>query len=242
MSDRFNDSDTLREALSALADGEAQPHEVARASAAWKDQPELRATWHAYQLIGDVMRSEDLADTSQGGAFLKSFRERLAQEPVVLAPVAANASRAGVAVPVVLPPTVQPLRRRVWAGPMAVAAGFVMVVGALLTSQVIPSGGPAISDVSLAHATVEGAPDLSLALGGVQPAGQGLVALNADAGRPSVVSVGGASFSKPETGEAVLIRDPQLDQILSAHGTVSSGDTPFAGQGYMTRQVVFDAR
>ena len=44
-------------------------------------------SWHAYQLIGDVLRSEDLAaEPAADEAFLVALRARLADEPVVLAP------------------------------------------------------------------------------------------------------------------------------------------------------------
>ena len=56
MSDRLSDSEASRIALSALADGEAQAGEVARACANWKDDPDTRATWHAYQLIGHTVK------------------------------------------------------------------------------------------------------------------------------------------------------------------------------------------
>lgn len=245
MSDRFSDSDASREALSALADGEAQSHEVARACAAWKEQADARATWHAYQLIGDVMRSDDLAQASRGDAFLKSFRERLAQEPVVLAPSAASAHRpvvpaAGLAV------ASQPLHRRAWAGPMAVAAGFVMVVGALLSSQFVPLGNTG------GHATMaqgadqdgrlEAGGDLSLAMG--QQGGQWHSAVLADTLQTPAIEGGAASFSRPETGDTVLIRDPRLDQLLAMQQREAraAGDESFSGQGHLTRQVVFDAR
>jgi sigma-E factor negative regulatory protein RseA len=235
MSDRFSDSEASREALSALADGEAQSSEVARACAAWKDQPDVRATWHAYQMIGDVMRSDDLAHAGEGSAFLKNFRERLAQEPVVLAPNAAAAQRP-VAAPVVTQPLTAPvLRRRAWAGPMAVAAGFVMVVGALLSSQVVPVGAPASSGVSMAQA--QGG-DLSLSLS-AERGGPAFISM-ADAVRAQGVS-DGPSFSRPDSGAAVLIRDPQLDRMLANQHAASTTDASFAGQGALAKQVVFDA-
>ena len=233
MSDRFSDNDIAGEALSALADGEAQPHEVARACAAWKDQADVRADWHAYQLIGDVMRSDDLARTSQGDAFLASFRARLAQEPVVLAPVAANAQRPVASQPAATA-VAQPLRRRAWAGPMAVAAGFVMVVGALLSSQGVQPGGASSLDDSLAQAINHGpAPEFSLSLSDTQAGGaSGLVALSADQ----------ASFSQPQSGDALLIRDPRLDQALVSHRSTLGSESSFAGRSGLTRQVVFDGR
>ena len=59
-SDRSS-SDSSRRILSALADGDATDGEAARAFQAWRDEPDARAAWHSYQLIGDVLRSEDLA-------------------------------------------------------------------------------------------------------------------------------------------------------------------------------------
>jgi len=235
MSDRFSDSEASREALSALADGEAQSSEVARACAAWKDQPDARATWHAYQMIGDVMRSDDLAHAREGGAFLKNFRERLAQEPVVLAPSAAAAQRPSAAPRVTQPLAVPVLRRRAWAGPMAVAAGFVMVVGALMSSQVTPTGAPSPTGLPMAQA----GGDLSLSLSSERAGASGFISM-ADAVRAQGLS-DGPSFSRPESGAVALIRDPQLDRILATQHAASSSDGSFAGQGALAKQVVFDS-
>lgn len=228
MSDRFNDSDATKEVLSALADGEAHSAEVTRACATWRDQADVRASWHAYHLIGDVMRSEDLAQASPSGDFLNKFRERLAQEPVVLAPSAAQAQRAAaVTAPQQL--VAPSLHRRAWAGPVAVAAGFVLVVGALLSSQILPTGG-ASADGSLASlgAMPSASGDLSLA------GGNALV--------PAGMTIGGAgaTFSRP--GEVVLIRDPQLDHALALQRASQASERSFEGQGAMARQVVFDGR
>lgn len=121
------DSEQTRSWLSALVDGEAEGAE--HACGRWRDDAELRRDWHAYQLIGDVMRSDDLA--SSGGrdaAFLAGIRARLADEPVVLAPlepvVAAAAS---------------PRRRQPWLVPVAAAAGFVVVAGVLVVARMNPT-------------------------------------------------------------------------------------------------------
>lgn len=236
MSDRFCDRDAEREALSALADGEAQSPEVARACAAWRDHADARANWHAYQLIGDVMRSEDLAQASSGEAFLKNFRERLAKEPVVLAPSAAQAQRAAQEQVAVRDQQLKPLKRRAWLGPVGVAAGFVLVVGAMLSSQILPSG-PQGADASLAQfGAVPGGGALSLANTG-QWSASGFVP---DGAHAATLTLGGASFQQP--GEVVLIRNPQLDQALALQRANQSGDVSFEGQGALTRQVVFDGR
>jgi sigma-E factor negative regulatory protein RseA len=100
-----------RQWLSALADGEreAAPHGLT----AWRDDPEARRQWHLYHLIGDVLRSDDLATAPRRDAqFVARLREQLAHEPVPLAPVRA--------------------RRLGWRAPVAVAAGFVAVAATLV--------------------------------------------------------------------------------------------------------------
>ena len=52
--------ESSRRILSALADGDATDSEATRAFQAWRDDVDARASWHAYQLIGDVLRSDDL--------------------------------------------------------------------------------------------------------------------------------------------------------------------------------------
>jgi len=254
MSDRYSDSEATREVLSALADGQAQAHEVARACAAWKDDPDARAVWHSYQLIGDVMRSEDLAQASPSSAFLQNFRERLAQEPVVLVPAAAAANRSAASVAVAARQNLeaeramarQPvaLKRRTWLGPVGVAAGFVMVVGALVSSLGIEQGAVGTgADLSLAQiqggATI---PDLSLAVAPVRQGVNTFVPLS-DAMRAPAVAHEGPSFSRPENVYVIVVRDPQIEQVMSAASqVVPTGDVSFAGQGAQARQVVFGAR
>lgn len=103
--------------LSALADGEHDA--IAHATALWREDAAARECWHAYHLIGDVMRSEDLASRpAHDAAFLVGLRARLANEPVPLAPA---------------PLVAQPLARRLgWRAPAAVAAGFVAVAATLV--------------------------------------------------------------------------------------------------------------
>ncbi len=126
MSSEQSSKSGRRETLSALVDGEAAKEGVAQACAAWREDAELRQTWHAYQLIGDVLRSDDLAgDPARDEQFLQRLRARLADEPVVLAPqplekVSLSAGRTA----------------RRWRTGVAVAAGFVAVAGVLVALQV----------------------------------------------------------------------------------------------------------
>ena len=147
-SDRSS-TDSSRRILSALADGDATDGEAARAFQAWRDEPDARATWHSYQLIGDVLRSEDLAcEPAADAAFLAALRTRLAAEPVVLAPQP-RAEEPAVELPAVANAGAATRSRARWQGPMAMAAGFLVVIGGLNIMRPFGHG----SDASLASAT-----------------------------------------------------------------------------------------
>lgn len=119
-------AEVQRACLSALADGDADA--LDRACAGWRDDAHLRQTWHTYQLIGDVMRSEDLACApGRDAGFLAGLREQLAKEPVLLAPEAS-------------PPAALARRRQAWLLPVAAAAGFVLVAGVLVVTRVSQPG------------------------------------------------------------------------------------------------------
>lgn len=210
----------MSEILSALSDGQATPEEVARASAAWRDDPQARASWHRYQLIGDALRSPELLQASEGSAFLQGFRARLAQEPVVLAPQqASHAARTEPHSPASALP-VAPLKRRPWAGPAAVAASFVLLVGLMASNLSGVGEGGALHPDTLAAAQ---SPAWQ-----VQDArvGNSLVAssFNAPTNVPNSTTTGtrlqaaqsmGASFDSTDQTEGVLIRDPRVEPLLS---------------------------
>src|SRR6201996_218873 len=116
-------SESGRRILSALADGDATDSEAARAFQAWRDEPDARASWHTYQLIGDVLRSDDLAvEPAADEAFLVALRARLADEPVVLAPPP-RVEEAPIALPAAVNASRGATRSRGrWQGPVAITA------------------------------------------------------------------------------------------------------------------------
>lgn len=75
--------DTPQDALSALADGQLRGEAFALAVERVAQQPEAQATWHAYHVVGDVLRSNDLAFCTDDQEFLARFQSRLALEPVL---------------------------------------------------------------------------------------------------------------------------------------------------------------
>ncbi len=76
----MNDDLKMHEQLSALADGQLHGDELAQALR-FAAQDEGRDTWQVYHLVGDVLRSPELAHASDGGAFLAQLHQKLAQEP-----------------------------------------------------------------------------------------------------------------------------------------------------------------
>ena len=178
-----------RERLSALVDGELEAHVVVQACSGWRDDSGHRSTWHAYQLIGDVLRSDDLAsEPGRDIAFLSALRSRLAAEPVPLAPQPVEAAQAdGVA------PGSPWARGWTWVGASAVAAGFVAVAGVLVLTRT-PATGGAPDKMALAAAPA------------VQPAPAAVVQATNTVTEPQAMVANGQ-----------LIRDARLDRYLAAH-------------------------
>ena len=198
------------ERLSALVDGELAGDPAAQACAHWRESGAARSSWHMYQLIGDVLRSDDLAsDPARDAAFLMALRLRLADEPVVLAPqplastVSALAADGQGAMPVQAAARGRS-GRWTWLAPSAVAAGFVLVAGALMvarTPDTLPGLGQGVPLASAASA------------GGRTGAPRGLDV-------PADSAAGGAAadaYTQASTANGALLRDARLDRYLAAH-------------------------
>lgn len=69
-----------RELVSALADGQLQAEEFAR-TVDWLGKDEdARLTWHAYHVVGDVLRSGETLTRTNDAVFMKRFTQALQQE------------------------------------------------------------------------------------------------------------------------------------------------------------------
>ncbi len=197
MSNNLETNAAAAERLSALTDGELDAHGTAAACVEWRDDESARARWHSYQLIGDVLRSDDLASTAaKDSAFLLKLRARLAEEPVVLAPQPLSSPMSTA----VMPPTpatsgtggaIRSKRNWGWLTPTAVAAGFVAVAGSL----------------TLAWAPLKIADTPAATLAAVQPA------------RAVVVNSAAQEAVEPQVlvANGQLVRDARLDRYLAAH-------------------------
>jgi sigma-E factor negative regulatory protein RseA len=192
MSNDFATQPAVDERLSALTDGELDAQSAAAACADWRDDESARERWHAYQLIGDVLRSEDLASTAtKDSAFLLALRARLADEPVVLAPQPLP-SAVPDPIPVSVGSAAAGTSKRAWGwlAPAAVAAGFVAVAGSLTVMW-----APLKSSDS----------STSLAIT-APPRAQAVSASASEVDEPQVLVANGQ-----------VIRDPRLDRYLAAH-------------------------
>lgn len=141
-----------KERISALMDGDggapgADADPVAWASSQWHVD-DVREAWGLYHLIGDVMRSDELArgvdeSSTSDAAFLAGMRERMAHEPVVLAPVALSSASMRPA-----ERAANPMWKHRWNAVAAVAGvgAVAAVAGVLWMSQPPPAQMEALGE------------------------------------------------------------------------------------------------
>ena len=173
--------------MSALTDGEADAAELARGCQLWAAEVSARECWHDYHLIGDVLRSQDLASRPpHDQAFIRRLSARLDVEPAVLSPAP------------LLRPAPTPVRRR-WVVPAALAAS-VMALGT--AAAVWSNLDDPVSAPMLAAGPAPTAPTPTAA-----PA----------ATAQSVVAQAAPAAAETVPTGARLVRDAQLDRYLRAH-------------------------
>lgn len=213
------------ETWSALADGEASERELDAALAACRDgrtrDASLRA-WHAYHLIGDALRSSDLAvEQARDHRLLAAVRGRLATEPVVLAPATTTraAARAGVR------------RWRTWSGSAAVAAG-VGVVGVMVWLTQSPTALDTSATLSRASPPSMTAPVTAPTLVSDLPAPG---ALGTAAGARAPIVAAGSSGGP-------MLRDARIDDYLAAHRQLGAGRPLGTPAGYAVDRAAAGAR
>ncbi|MFN3297831.1 sigma-E factor negative regulatory protein [Caldimonas sp.] len=210
---------TSRERLSALLDGEATPSQFDEWLASHQGDPEQRRqdceAWHLYHLIGDVMRSEDLAGGSRGDVFLQGVRQRLQHEPVIVAPSVA-ASSVGRA-------------RRRWRTPVATAAGVAAVAGALIVLR--------LGDAGVGMPSSGGTP---LAQQQAVPSSVAATAVVPVAAPAAPTTAASATELRVVHGDQTLIRDARLDQYLAAHKQFGGGSALGAGPSLFLRNATHE--
>ena len=186
------------EKLSALADGQL-PADQWASTLDFAAEDEGHEAWQLYHLVGDVLRSPELAPRADGGDFMARLRQQLAQEPP---PVwAAQAIKTTTIAPSIAPP--QPVftaasvpiqaandpvfRWKMVAG-LASLAAVVMVVWSISSALYDRSAGAQMASVPAMVPTV-------------------------------AMVVNPSSTLAAADGQApqIMIRDPRLDELLAAH-------------------------
>ena len=185
---------TKREQISALADGQLHGDAFADAIACTGDDEGL-ATWQFYHLVGDVLRSNELARADSGNVLLSRLREQMAQEAPVRRPAALVPEPAlGVVAQARLPAA----NASVFRWKMVAGVASLAAVAAIGWSSVgMLQGGSGVSGAQMASV---GAPVIQTA-----PVPQG------------VMQPGSMIAVAENEGQQVMIRDPRLDELLAAH-------------------------
>ena len=231
MSEQSESQAVARERMSALADGALDPYAVARACALWRTDADARATWHAYQVIADVLRSDELAQEAAGdAAFMQALRMRMADEPTLLAPQSLAPQSLAHQTPA--PQSLESLeaqreagsapmqrsRRWGWMAPSAVAAGFFAVAGVLMVTRA--PDGPSAAEPALASLAAPAA---------TAPMVSASALLSATPAAPEVQAV---------AVNGQLIRDAQLDRYLAAHKQFAGSSALGVPSGFLRSATV----
>jgi len=193
----MNTKKTTQEQISAFADGELSGSHIDVALAALR-QPDGKASWDVYHQIGDVLRSDDMAVSLSPG-FAARMAARLDAEPTIVAPVSALAASRddkrletganGM-------PAIRAMKRFALPGiAAAAAAAFALVSGPQL--MVAMKGEPASGDIQVATA----------------PAARTV-------SHASIIPTAASQLVASASGnpkDAVMLRDPNIDEYLLAH-------------------------
>ena len=205
------------ERLSAFVDGESPQDRSPVTDEVMADflsefGEEDRTLWADYHLVGDVLKSEDLAvDPAAEHAFLGRFSAAFASEPPLLAPNAFKHNR-------------HALRVRRFMPTLAAAAAVVVMTWVLVPHQMhgdVPAGG------AVQTASVQGAAGVSQSAMQAVPQMAGAdVQRVAMAASSSGDDVANTASNAPAHDDVNMIRDAQLDQYLDAHQQFAQRPVP----------------
>ena len=207
------------EALSLLADGRANPKQARQAVDLWAGDPAAQERWQTWHLIGDVMRSADLAPAhAPGDVFLPQLRAALQGQAQGQAQGQSHGPcqdqvHGGALIPV--PPVpVEPLNgRQSWAP----GTGNVLLAVRSLLARWWSPRGPLIAGGGAAALA------LALVLGLTHPwdndASSSILSLKVanDGQSPAAAAALAAAEPVWRAADGQLIRDARLDEYLRAH-------------------------
>lgn len=179
------------EQVSAFADNELADDDVEIALAALRS-PEEQAAWDIYHQIGDVLRSDDMA-VAMSPDFAARMAVRLAAEPVIIAPSIVGSST----------------------GRQDQEVSQKIRVNNRFKHFAIPG----MLAAAAASVALIAAPQLMVATNGASTKDN--VQLTVASTNPAISHAAIISVSAPKAGtasaDAVVLRDPNIDEYLRAH-------------------------
>lgn len=201
-----------------LMDGRLSGDAFAQAVQRLAHDDDARASWHAWHVIGDVMRASDLAACcTHDAAFLARLRQRLQQERQdAPAPHTLPA-------PVTLPTATAPGLARQPAANDGVFR-WKLVAGLASFAAVAAIGWTTLGAI------------------GPQPAGPQLALRGSQGGMAATPLPAPAASSAPARGATALaattldgsvLRDPRLDELLAAHRQAAGAPALGHAQGFL---------
>lgn len=180
-----------REQLSALADGALEGAELAEALNGAARSEDALATWEVYHLVGDVLRSSELAQPGDSD-LLARLRVQIAQEP------------RRPAVPEAPPLVVAPI-------PAVQRRDAPEAANAALWRWRMVAGVASVAALVMGSWTVMGG------LGSAEPTLGGGAVMASGSAAPSATPVATADVRVAGQGAApLMLRDPRLDELVAA--------------------------
>lgn len=199
--------DSVREEVSALADGQLQGEAFARVVDRVCVDGELQATWRTYHVVGDVLRAGRHSACTDSGQFLARFQARLAAEPVKpLQPVPVALSESAPIALQVDAANEPVFRWKLVAGVASLAAAAAIGWNWVGNGAGGPASGPQLASqqVPPVQSSTEGS--VLAAMQQNAPAASATTRVLVGSGAPQV-----------------MLRDPRLDQLLEAHRQAAGG-------------------
>ena len=210
------------ERLSAFVDGNAPvgvdlDKEVKQFLSEFSDSD--RTLWAEYHLVGDVLKSDDLAaDPAADTAFLKRFSAVFESEPPLLSPV--------VHVPAAQESGRLAALTRRFLPPLAVAAAAATLTW-ILVPQIQGQGNSASAPVAAMQTA-----SVDVRATNSQNTGVQRVAMAASSGASADLALGNTAVATPAVATSApdvnMIRDARLDQYLDAHQEFAQRPVPLS--------------
>ncbi|MBC7393559.1 MAG: sigma-E factor negative regulatory protein [Variovorax sp.] len=214
----MNQSKTVLEQISALADGQLQGEEFVAVVARVAEEEDLRATWQSYHLVGDVLRAGTHAPCSDSTMFLARFRQRVSQDPIVLAAPAQVwlAQPMPAQIQTQLPNRIEAANEPVFRWKLVAGAASIAAAAAIGWSWVgmntAPAGPQLAQQQQQQPQPGQTAPVVAIAnMAITSPANTTPVP------SPSLTALSATRVMVGNGNPQVMLRDPRLDELLEAH-------------------------